>query len=98
LAWGKLFARIETVSAVNTVTWLENSKEIAAGSEDKVIRIWRLPDSAGRQPRLAKELKGHEGAVTSLEPIPPEGKQLLSGSTDGTLRQWNISDGQQSES
>jgi WD40 repeat protein len=32
--------------------------------------------------------------VTSLEPIPPEGKQLLSGSTDGTLRQWNISDGQ----
>jgi len=94
LAWDKLFARIQTVAAVNSVTWLENSKEIAAGGEDKIIRIWRLPDSAGRPPMLAQELKGHQGAVTSLEPIPPEGKQLLSGSTDGTLRQWNISDGQ----
>jgi WD40 repeat protein len=30
LAWDKLFARIQTVAAVNSVTWLENSKEIAA--------------------------------------------------------------------
>ncbi|MEO8426905.1 MAG: c-type cytochrome domain-containing protein [Verrucomicrobiota bacterium] len=94
LAWGKLFARIQTLAAVNTVTWLENGKEIAAGGEDQVIRIWQLPDSAGQQPMLEKELTGHQGAVTSLEPIPTAGKQLLSGSTDGTIRQWNVADGQ----
>src|SRR5258708_23649494 len=38
---------------------------------------------------LLKELKGHEGAITSLQPVLRGGRQFLSGSADGTLRQWD---------
>src|SRR5207302_7632517 len=32
--------------------------------------------------------------VTSLARIPPNGAQFISGSGDGTVRQWNLEDGQ----
>ncbi len=42
-----------------------------------------------------KELKGHSGPVTALETFTPDSLQILSGSDDGTVRGWNIDNGQQ---
>ncbi len=43
---------------------------------------------------LAQQLRGHGADVTSIafHPAHPEGKSLLTGSLDGTLRTWNTKD------
>lgn len=38
---------------------------------------------------------GHSAAVTSLASIPRSPLQVLSGSLDGTIRRWNLQNGQQ---
>ncbi len=50
------------------------------------------------KPKPARTLAGHGQPVTSLETIAaaaPNDVQIISGSADGTLRQWNASNGQQ---
>jgi WD40 repeat protein len=78
-------------SEVNAVAWV-NDTQIASAHSDNVIRIWRTPET--NLLALVKELKGHEGAVTALESIPQTTNQLLSGSLDGTVRQWDIEKGE----
>ncbi|MCH8045755.1 MAG: hypothetical protein IID44_18745 [Planctomycetes bacterium] len=46
-------------------------------------------------PKPIKELKGHTGAINSLAVIGADGKNLLSGSADGTLRHWGVDAGNQ---
>jgi WD40 repeat protein len=47
-----------------------------------------------RQHRLLKTLTGHTGVVSSLATFPGNPMQLLSGSADGTVRRWNLTNGQ----
>ena len=46
-------------------------------------------------PAPLKELKGHGNPITALEVASADGVQILSGSDDGTVRGWNIDNGQQ---
>lgn len=80
-----------TPSEINAIGWM-NDTQIASAHSDNVIRLWRTAESNSLV--LVKELKGHEAAVTSLEPIPQTTNQLLSGSLDGTLRPWDIDKGE----
>jgi WD40 repeat protein len=77
-------------AGVNGVAWL-SSDQIGSAHGDNVIRVWRVSETNGLV--LHKELKGHEGAVTALETVP-KANQLLSGSLDGTVRQWDIEKGE----
>ncbi|MEX2175310.1 MAG: c-type cytochrome domain-containing protein [Pirellulaceae bacterium] len=87
-------ASIETPAAVNAVAIVGEGKLVATGGEDSVIRTWELP---AMQPAEAakpvKELAGHSGAITSLAALAPSGVQLLSGSKDGTVRVWDVANG-----
>ncbi|HEY2148418.1 MAG TPA: c-type cytochrome domain-containing protein, partial [Pirellulales bacterium] len=49
-----------------------------------------------KPPGPLKELKGHSGPITALATLPTNDKEILSGSEDGTLRQWNVENGGQS--
>ena len=66
-----------------------------------MIRVWTVTDaaenseSAGKEFKLEREISGHGGAITSLAPLPNEQAQVVSGSADGTVRIWNVQDGQQ---
>ncbi len=42
-----------------------------------------------------KQMPGHSGPVTSLARIPQNPRQVFSGSTDTTIRRWNLDNGQQ---
>ena len=42
-----------------------------------------------------KQIPGHGGPVTSLARIPQNPRQVFSGSTDSTIRRWNLDNGQQ---
>lgn len=52
--------------------------------------------SAGEKPVV--EMKGHSKPVTSVALVLPAGTQVVSGSEDGTVRIWTISNGRQSRS
>src|SRR2546427_452083 len=93
VAKGKVLCQTQSATEVNAVTWVADGRQIASGGADYLIRVWYV-DLAKRELAALKEIKGHEGPVTSLATIPPNGAQVISSSGDGTIRQWNLEDGQ----
>src|SRR5262249_29652896 len=62
---------------------------LAAGGEDRMIRIWD-----GSTGRLLHTLRGHEGAVRVLA-FSPRGDLLASGGEDRTVRLWDVGRGRE---
>ncbi|MFM6322971.1 MAG: WD40 repeat domain-containing protein, partial [Microcystis panniformis] len=54
------------------------------GSNDNTIKLWN--GSTGQEIRT---LKGHEGTVKSVN-FSPDGKTLVSGSEDKTIKLWYL--------
>jgi WD40 repeat protein len=90
---GKPLFQTQTSTQVNAVAWVVNGSQIASGGADYLIRLWYV-DEAKKELAALKEMKGHEGPVTSLAAVPAQPAQLISGSGDGTICQWNLEDGQ----
>jgi WD40 repeat protein len=57
---------------------------IATASLDRTVKVWDT-----RQGALLATLSGHTDAVRSVA-FSPDGKTLLSSSSDGTTRMWNV--------
>jgi len=93
VAKGSVLCHATTGAEVNTVIWVADGKQLASGGADYLIRIWYV-DLVKKELTALKEMKGHEGPVTSLAAILPKGSQFISGSGDGFIRQWNLDDGQ----
>lgn len=64
------------------LAWSRDSSRLAAGGDDKVLRIWNV---ATGEPRT---LKGHTDQITCLASCPTE-DLLASGSADKSIRIWN---------
>ena len=60
---------------------------IAAGANDNMVWVWSTDQSGPKTVCM----KGHTGPVTALWFITPD--SLLSASTDGTVRQWDLRTG-----
>jgi len=58
---------------------------VAAGSLDSVVRIWQVASGI-----LLESLRGHRDSVYSVA-FTPDGKGIISGSLDKTLRFWDLS-------
>ncbi|MEG4068960.1 ABC transporter substrate-binding protein [Microcoleus sp. Pol11C2] len=58
---------------------------IASGSEDNTIRLW------GSDKDIPPVLLGHTGKVNAVA-FNPKAQQLVSASSDGTIRLWDVSD------
>lgn len=67
---------------VTSVAISPDSRLVAAGSLDKVVRVW---DAHTGKP--LERLEGHKDSVYSVA-FMPDGKTLVSGSLDKTLRLW----------
>ena len=65
-----------------------DSSLIASAGEDNTIKLWNLRQNS------VKTLSSHEGTVNSVA-FSPDGKLLVSGSDDSTVKTWEISGWQQ---
>ena len=74
--------------SVTSVATSPDGKWLALGRADHVIVLQHLAD-----PNVKKVLAGHTGPVSALQ-FTADSTKLFSGSTDKTLRLWNIADGQ----
>jgi WD40 repeat protein len=95
LSTGKIFAQTETANEVSAVAWTFAGKQLATAGGDNVIRQWQLPAQADGALKPGKDITGHTQPVTSLEAFPADGKQLLSGSRDGSVRHWSVESAKQ---
>ena len=95
VAAGKLFTQAETANEISAVAWVLGGKQLAAAGGDALIRLWLVPEQADAALTQAKEIPGHTQAVTCLEAFPADGKQLLSGSRDGSVRHWSVESAKQ---
>ena len=78
------------------MAWSPDFKQLVTGSLDKNIKVWDATSGA-----LVKECKGfdektspkgHRDGVFTVA-FTPDGKQIVSGSSDRTIKVWNVADG-----
>ncbi|HLX64336.1 MAG TPA: c-type cytochrome domain-containing protein [Planctomycetota bacterium] len=91
---GALRGEIFSPVPVNAVAFHEETRQIVSAGAENSIRVWRMPLNFDYEALSVREIKGHGNAVNALEFING-GKQLLSGSADGSMIQWNFADGGQ---
>ena len=75
-------------SEITCMTLLKAQNEIATGSFDKLIKIWRI-SKFDSEILFISELAGHEDSVLSLKYIHKDNR-LLSTSRDKTIKIWDI--------
>ena len=78
----------------STITYFskdENTLIIASGSNNKTIRLWKWQKGENTIKPMGDPLKGHGGKVNSLA-FSKDGQTLISGSSDGTIRLWDMRD------
>ena len=59
---------------------------LATGGKDHTVRLWDVENA-----KFLKTLTGHARPIYSVS-FSPDGKTLASGSSDGTLLLWDMSD------
>ncbi len=69
------------------VDFSPNCQRIATASSDTTVKLWNL------QGKLLNTLLGHTNWVKTVAFSPKEGKLIVSGSEDDTLRIWRSDDG-----
>ena len=75
-------------SKISCIISLKEKNEIATGSYDKLIKIWKI-SQYNSEILLVSELSGHEDSIIFLKYINDNNK-LISTSKDKTLRIWDI--------
>ena len=78
----------------NAVAWT-GSTTLVSGGDDKLLRVWRFDADSETPLEQTREVSGHEGAITSLAPVPNQSDEVFSGSADGTARLWDLKSGKE---
>jgi WD40 repeat protein len=89
-------AHTTPAAPVYCIAWTPDGKQILTGSMDHSMKLWDA--GSGKLVQEFKKFKdkdfekGHRDAVFCLA-LSPDGKTLASGSSDHTLKLWNVTNG-----
>jgi U3 small nucleolar RNA-associated protein 13 len=72
---------------INAVCISPNDQLVASASQDKTIKLWRMPDLTP-----VTVLRGHRRGIWSIA-FSPIDQAIASASGDKTIKLWNIKDG-----
>lgn len=91
------FISTEHTDSVNVLALYASGKTVVTGSADKTIQLWNIEDLWDIEDtdptKLLHTLTGHAGGITAMD-FSVNGKLLASGSTDKTVRLWDVATGQ----
>ena len=93
VADGKRFLQTTGTNKILSLAWLADGRHLAVGGDDHLIRIWKLSDTVPGELVVVKEIKGSGGPVTVLETATAATNRIVSGSTDGLIRVWDVAKG-----
>jgi WD40 repeat protein/ABC-type branched-subunit amino acid transport system substrate-binding protein/energy-coupling factor transporter ATP-binding protein EcfA2 len=84
---------------VSNVAFSPDATQLAtAGRNRDNLRIWNIPDKYNFTKECRKnfflQLITYQQAINSLAFNPWDGKKIITGGMDGTVREWNISENQ----
>jgi WD40 repeat protein len=94
---------------INSIVFASDGRHLVTCSDDNTIRIWEVPartfsrfesdegDKVYRELNTDEDtpvIRGHEARVSSVD-ISPDGRRLVSGSWDRTVRRWDMASGEQ---
>jgi WD40 repeat protein len=74
-------------SSVEAVAIDHDGRWLAAGSDDRSVKIWNLQTRDGE-----RTLRNHSGSVSAVG-FAPDGSTLAAGSADGGVRIWSMQSG-----
>jgi WD40 repeat protein len=105
VADGAQLMQIDAPAPVAALAVLAEGARLVTGGGDNFIRLWTLPAKLGElaagaaAPKAAdaKQLEGHSQPVTALEASPTDKARFYSASSDGSIRRWNLENGQQDQ-
>jgi len=83
---------IDTLSHVTTVDYQPGNHIVAAGDDSGLIQLWDTDTGD----EIGKPYSRHTNTILDLD-FSPDGTQLASVSLDGSLIQWDVSSGRQSQ-
>lgn len=79
-------AVIDHDGCINTAAWSANGELLYTGSDDRLIKIWRVKSAYdGVQLQHTIETK-HRGNIFTVEPKPDDPNTIVSGAADGTVK------------
>lgn len=68
---------------------LEDSRIVATGDDDGVVKIWDLRQASQGRKGCVVEFKDHEGTISGMD-YALEQKMLLTAACDGTLGVFDL--------
>jgi hypothetical protein len=78
-----MFRLVAHAGGVFSVAIDGRGRVMASGGADQMVKLWSMPDGS-----LLAALAGH---AANVKAVAFNGQILISGSTDGTVRQWSVS-------
>jgi WD40 repeat protein len=88
--------KVQNETSIYCVAFSPDSKQVVTGGMDQTLKVWEV--ASGKMLAECKAYKekvfekGHQAAVYSVD-FSPDGKHIVSGSHDQTIKIWKAADG-----